>query len=68
MPLDRLIEKGIEKRKPYRKSKAVDPSCRNHGGCPLCRDNRLYANTKRLEAALDKIEEVNTEDSMEVDG
>ena len=58
MPLDKLIEKGIEKRKPYRKSKAVDRQCRNHGSCPVCRDNRLYRDTKRLEAALDKENEI----------
>ena len=68
MPLDKLIEKGIEKRKPYRKSKAVDKSCRNHGSCPLCTSNRLYANNKRLEAAMYNIDEVNEEDSIEIDG
>ena len=36
MSLDKAIEHGNERRKPYRGSKAIDPSCRNHGGCPWC--------------------------------
>ena len=36
------IEHGKEKRKPYRGSKAIDPSCRNHGGCPWCTENRKH--------------------------
>ena len=39
------------KKQPYRKSKAIDPSCRSHGGCPVCLGNRQHANNKRLEAA-----------------
>lgn len=34
-------------RKPYRQSRAVDPSCRCHGGCPHCERGRLR---KRREA------------------
>lgn len=47
MSLDKAIEHGKEKRKPYRKGKAVDPTCRNHGGCPWCEGNRTYSNRKR---------------------
>ena len=39
--LDKAIEHGKEHRQPYRKSKRFDRSCRNHGSCPYCRDNRL---------------------------
>jgi len=31
---------------PYRKSKAVDKTCRCHGGCPYCKGNRMYQFTK----------------------
>ena len=42
MSLDKAIEHGKEKRKPYRGSKAIDRTCRNHGGCDWCRENRLH--------------------------
>lgn len=47
MALDKAIEHGKEKRKRYRRAKAVDRSCRNHGSCPYCRSNRLHANKRR---------------------
>ena len=52
MSLDKAIEHGKEKRKPYRGSKAIDKSCRNHGGgskyqCPWCLENRMHKNRKR---------------------
>ena len=46
MSLDKAIEHGKEHRKPYRRSKAIDASCRNHGDCPICKGNRLYHRTK----------------------
>lgn len=42
MSLDKAIAHGKEKRKPYRGAKAVDPTCRNHGSCVWCRENRLH--------------------------
>ena len=42
MSLDKAIEHGKEKRKPYRGSKAIDPTCRNHGSCKWCENNRRY--------------------------
>ena len=42
MALDKAIKYGKEKRKPYRGSKAVFSSCRNHGGCPWCERNRTH--------------------------
>lgn len=47
MSLDRAIEYGKEHRTPYRRSKAFDRSCRNHGGCPYCENNRKYGQRKR---------------------
>ena len=40
MSLDKAIQYGKEKRKAYSGSKAIDRSCRNHGGCPWCEENR----------------------------
>lgn len=51
MSLDKAIKSGKEHRKPYRKSKAFDGSCRNHGGCPACKSNRNHATRKNLEKA-----------------
>ena len=42
MSLDKAIAHGKEKRKPYRKAKAVDATCRNHGSCPHCRKKVKY--------------------------
>ena len=49
MSLDKAIQSGKEKRKPYRKSKGIARSCRNHGACNWCRDNRTYKTRKELE-------------------
>lgn len=46
MSLDKAIKHGKEKRKEYNGSKAVDPSCRNHGNCVWCKRNRLHKYTK----------------------
>lgn len=42
MSLDKAIRYGKEHRKPYKKAKAVDSSCRNHGTCAFCRSNRTH--------------------------
>lgn len=42
MSLDKAIAHGREHRKPYRGAKAIDGSCRNHGGCPWCEENRKH--------------------------
>ena len=42
MSLDKAIKSGKEHRKPYRGSKAIDGTCRNHGGCPWCEENRRH--------------------------
>ena len=49
MALDKAIKHGKEKRKEYHGSKAFDPTCRNHGGCPVCEDNCKYQEKKLLE-------------------
>lgn len=42
MSLDKAIEHGKERRNPYRGAKAIDPTCRNHGSCPFCAENRQH--------------------------
>ena len=38
----KAIEHGKEHRKPYYGSKDFDKTCRNHGGCPWCEENRKH--------------------------
>lgn len=54
MGLDKSIEHGKEKRKPYSGCKAIDRTCRNHGGCLWCEENRKYKNIKREKACEDR--------------
>lgn len=49
--LDKAIEHGKEHRKPYRKSKLFDRSCRNHGSCPYCESNRTAKESAKKQAA-----------------
>ncbi len=58
MALDKAIQHGKEHRKPYTGSKLIDKTCRNHGGCPWCEENRKYKNIKRLQKTLDKLKEM----------
>lgn len=48
MSMNKAIESGKEHRKQYRGCKAFDPSCRCHGECPWCRDNRMHRTEKRM--------------------
>ena len=48
MSLDKAIEHGKEHRKPYRGSKAIDRSCRNHGSCKWCLGNRTHRWRKKM--------------------
>ena len=48
MGLEKAIEHGKEKRKPYRGAKAVDYTCRNHGSCSWCEGKRLYSSKRKL--------------------
>ena len=42
MSMDKAILHGKEHRKPYRGAKAFDRTCRNHGTCPWCEENRKH--------------------------
>ncbi len=39
---------GKERRKPYRRGKAgwMDKTCRSHGSCPYCYNNRMFQQRK----------------------
>ena len=57
MSLNKAILYGKEKRKPYIGDKANDCTCRNHGSCSWCRDNRLYQQLKADEASKQALKE-----------
>ena len=57
MSLNKAIQSGKEHRKQYRKSKAFDKTCRNHGGCPYCEGNRKHSTeVRKLKGANDEEE------------
>ena len=58
MSLYKAITSGKEHRKQYEGAKAVDKTCRNHGTCIWCSNNRQYKNKKVLEKMLDKAKEI----------
>lgn len=60
MSLSKAIKSGKERRieygtkgQPY--CKAVDKSCRNHGGCPWCEGNRINKNKAKDKNARTQI-------------
>lgn len=57
MSLRKAIEHGKEHRKPYYGSKDFDKTCRNHGGCPWCEENRKHKYLKTSQKMLDKMRE-----------
>lgn len=57
MSLDKAIEHGKEFRKQYRGSKAIDPTCRNHGGDPWEEGNRLYKHERKYEGDMQQLKE-----------
>jgi len=54
MSLVKGILFGKERRKAYRKEKAIDVSCRNHGSCP-CRLGKMHSNVLRAVIANEKL-------------
>ena len=57
MSLDKAIEHGKEHRQEYYGSKAIDKSCRNHGGCPWCEENRKIKQLKIDERTKQQFDE-----------
>ncbi len=47
MSLEQGIKHGKEHRKPYYHSGRFDRTCRPHGGCPYCENNRKHRVEKR---------------------
>jgi hypothetical protein len=57
MGLEKAIEHGKEHRKSYRGVKTFDRTCRNHGSCAWCRENRLHQIRREREKMKNKMEE-----------
>lgn len=57
MALDKAIMNGKEHRKMYKGAKAIDKTCRNHGSCEWCAENRQYKNLKKLQKTLDMMKD-----------
>lgn len=59
MSLEKAIQHGKEKRAQYkgRTSKRFDRSCRNHGNCGYCENNRLFSFKRLKFRAEQEIEE-----------
>jgi hypothetical protein len=47
MAFDKVYPNRKDHRKKFYGAKSFDHSCRNHGTCDYCKDNRLYKNNKR---------------------
>jgi hypothetical protein len=58
MSLDKAIEYGKEKRRPYYKSQAFDATCRPHGGCPWCERARLIKDKKSRIELEEQLKEI----------
>lgn len=57
MGFEKSIEHHKEHRKPYNDSRAIDHSCRNHGSCDYCKQNRLYQKIKENERTEEELKE-----------
>lgn len=57
MSLNKGIEHNKEYRKPYYGSKSFDRTCRNHGGCPWCEENRKKKYIIKKIATQDRMDE-----------
>lgn len=44
-------------KRPYTGSKRFDTSCRCHGSCSYCRDNRLHRDRRESAAAVAQLKE-----------
>ena len=64
MGLEKAISHYKEKRKPFGKEtgtymKSIDCTCRNHGSCLWCLENRTYKNKKIELATKQKLRDYN---------
>jgi len=44
-----------EKREEYRGAKSGDATCRNHGSCKYCENNRTFSGKKTVVVAKDEV-------------
>lgn len=57
-----------ERRKRFRKAKAIDTTCRNHGSCEYCTENRTHFDKKARLAAILQLDDIYyTEPDEDVD-
>lgn len=62
MSLEKAIKYNKEKRKEYFGSKKFDHTCRNHGSCSWCKNNRLFSDKKRKYSIDEQLDEYYDED------
>ena len=67
MSLDKAIKHGKEKRKEYRGSKRFDRTCRNHGRCSYCENNRRHSDIKNARSIDEQFDEFFYEPNDEQD-
>ena len=65
MSLDKAIKSGKEHRKPYTCSKSFDHTCRNHGSCDWCKENRLIKSIRAKKKSAAKLKDYQEELSDE---
>jgi hypothetical protein len=61
MGLEKAILHNKEHRKPYKDSRRFDRSCRNHGDCGYCFDNRTFFHKKREAFSIQDLKEYKNE-------
>jgi hypothetical protein len=52
MSFDKFYPNRKDKRKAYYRNRAVDKSCRPHGGCPACQSTRNRKDKKSRQSRL----------------
>jgi hypothetical protein len=57
MGLEKAIEHGKEHRKPYYDTRSFDCTCRNHGSCIWCEENRLISKLRNQQKMNYKLKE-----------
>ena len=57
MSLNKAIQHGKERRKPYKGAKSFDHSCRNRGRCSWCLNGRLHKRRVSEFAAAEETKE-----------
>ena len=57
MGFEKAIEHGKTRRNPFKGAKAADCSCRNHGTCEWCRQNRMYKTIRDLTRTSQEMKE-----------